>query len=209
MTIKNKLMGSADEIESIDVVEIRDNLISEEPACSSHIWCPGSDIIWVRPHEISIGSFHWDFLSSVNGSDLVNGDYLLRETTMNTENSIINECTDREAIKEVTEKSPGSIVSVFSGDLLIESVGHSDVSGLMISSKKGNLAWVLHLKTEKIFHSLNRVISSINKISDEDIFVIWEFSTNFEKFQEIKELSVDISANIHWSTNWLDVRFFQ
>lgn len=202
-------MGSTDEVQPIDMVEVGDDFVTEEPAGSSHIGCPGSDVIRVRPHKISIWSFHGDFLSSVDGSNLVDGDYLFGESSVDAENSVIDEGTDREAVEKVTEKSPGSIVTVFPGDFLIESVGHGDISGLVVSSEEGDLVWVFHFEAEEILHCFDGVVTSIDEVSDEDVFVVWEFSSYLEEFKKVEELPMDITADVYWGTNGLNVRFFE
>lgn len=209
MSIKDELMGSTDEIESIDMVEVGDDLVTEEPAGSSHIGRPSSDVIRIRPHKISIWSFHGDFLSSVDGSYLVDGDYLFGETSVDAENSVIDEGTDREAVEKVTEKSPGCIVSVFSGDFLIESVGHGDISGFVVSSEEGDLAWVFHLEAEEVLHCFDGVVTSIDEVSDKDILAIWEFSSYLEEFKEVEELPMDVTADVYGGTNGLNVGFFE
>lgn len=128
---------------------------------------------------------------------------------MHTEDSIIDECTDWETVEKVAEESPGSVVSVFSGDFLIESVGHGDISGLVITSKKCNLLRVFHFQAKEVFHCFNGVVTSVDEVADEDVFVVWELTTDLEKFQEVKKLSVDISADIYGRAHWLDIGLFQ
>jgi hypothetical protein len=49
--------------------------------------------------------------------------------------------------------------------------------GFVVSSKKGDSFWVFDFETEEIFKCFNRVIASINEISNEDIAGLFYFST--------------------------------
>jgi hypothetical protein len=52
----------------------------------------------------------------------------------------------------------------------------------MISSQEGDMSWVFQLEAQQKLEGLNRVESSVNKISHEDVSGVWDLATLVEKF---------------------------
>lgn len=75
----------------------------------------------------------------------------------------------------------------------------------MVSSDQGNVSWVLNFQGKQQLESLDRVVASINEISDKNVRLVWNFSALDKYFSQVVELAVDISANIDWCSNWLHV----
>jgi hypothetical protein len=78
----------------------------------------------------------------------------------------------------------------------------------VISSKEGDMLGVFDFEAKQIFESFNRRVASIHEISNENVVGVWDLSSSSEQFEEIIELTVNISANSDWSRNWLYVGFF-
>lgn len=53
----------------------------------------------------------------------------------------------------------------------------SHLPRLMVSSEQGDPIRMLDLETQQIFEGLDRVVASINKISDEDVASLLDLST--------------------------------
>lgn len=75
---------------------------------------------------------------------------------------------------------------------------------------------MFHLEAEEKLKSLHWVISSIYKISDENIASLVNLSTWImmvftcsEKLKQVKELAVDISTDSDWCSHGLDIGLFQ
>ena len=51
------------------------------------------------------------------------------------------------------------------------------MSGFVVSAEEGNAVGVLDLQAEEVFEGLDRVVAAINKISDEDVARLVDFST--------------------------------
>lgn len=56
----HKLMGSADQLKPVDLVEFSGNSCSKQPACSSRADCPSFSLLWITPHKITERSLMWD-----------------------------------------------------------------------------------------------------------------------------------------------------
>jgi len=65
----------------------------------------------------------------------------------------------------------------------------------MVSSQQCDVGRILDFITHKQFESLDRVESSINKVPDEDIVLVRDFSTDPEQLEQIIKLSMNVSTN--------------
>ena len=70
------------------------------------------------------------------------------------------------------------------------------------------MTWVFQFQTKEKLESLNRIKSSVDKVTHENVSCIWNLSTLVEKFEEIIELSMDVTAYGHWCLNWLEIALF-
>ncbi len=81
-------MGSGDQFEAVVSVELVDDLVAKEPACASAAVGPCVDLFGIGPHKISEGSLSGDLHFPIDLSDLVEGMYIRRESTMDTKDLI-------------------------------------------------------------------------------------------------------------------------
>lgn len=101
---------------------------------------------------------------------------------------------------------PGIDVAVLSEDFLVEAVCLSGLSGFVISSEEGDALRVLDLETEEIFDGLDGVVTTIDKITNEDVLVLREITALVEEFEHVEELSVDVTADVNGCAHRLHVR---
>ena len=127
---------------------------------------------------------------------------------MDTENFSFNKSTNSKVIKNFSAIFPWIGVSIFSDGFIIESINSCDLSCFMVSSQKCDVLGVFKLKTQQKLECLNWIESSINEITHENVSWIRNFTTFFEKFLQVMELSMDITADDYWCLHWLDITFF-
>ena len=127
---------------------------------------------------------------------------------MDAEDFSLNNGTDSKVVKDFSAVLPWVSVSVFSNCFIIESIDGCDLSSFVISSEEGNMSWVLEFEAEEKLESLNRVESSINKVSHEDISSVRDLSSLVEQFEEVVELTVDVTTDGNGSLHGLNVALF-
>jgi hypothetical protein len=204
-SVHHKLMGSGDQGNVVDVIELGGHLGSEEPSSASWGHSPSFNIFWVGPHEIAEWTLVRDLHSSVDESDLVNGFDLRGKSSMDAENFSLHNGADAEIIENLGAVLPRVGISVLSNGLIVEAVHGGDLSGLVVSSEQGDVRWVLELQAQEELEGLHGVETSVDKVAHENVSRIWNLTALIEKFQEVVELAVDISANGHWRLHWLHV----
>jgi len=71
--VHDKLVGTGDEIKSVDMQEFFSDLRSEKPSGASWAHSPCIDVFRVRPHHVGKWSLVRNFHPSFEKSDLVKG----------------------------------------------------------------------------------------------------------------------------------------
>jgi len=189
-------MRSRDQCETVVVVESFGNVLSECVSCSSWAYSPSTSVVWVTPQEITHGSFVWHLLNTVESSDVVQGVDTGGQTSVETENLVVNERSQGKVVEKVRETFPDIRISVFAQTLVVETVDLGNLSGLVVSSKNCNALWVADLESDKEGDGLDREITSVDVVAcvcqyagftmlsalltHEEIVGVWVWSTNLE-----------------------------
>ena len=84
VALLDQLMGTGNQVESIDMAEVVGDFRSEDPSSASCIDGPVLNVLRVGPHEIAERPLMRNLNLSINGSNLINGLYFRAESTMNT-----------------------------------------------------------------------------------------------------------------------------
>ena len=78
----------------------------------------------------------------------------------------------------------------------------------MITSEESNVSWVLNFETKQKLDGLDRVVSSINEVSHEDVPGIGQLTSLFEELQYIMKLAMEVSTDGNRSSDGLDIVLF-
>jgi hypothetical protein len=124
----DELVSTGDGLQSVDVIELGSDLITEEPASSTRAHSPRIDILRVTPDQVTEGTFMRDLLSPRNDSDLVDGPDLGAQPSMDAEHRTVDNGCKHQEIKYLTASFPDRGISVFLLTLFIESVDLGDLS---------------------------------------------------------------------------------
>ena len=122
-----------------------------------------------------------DLHSSVNKSNLINCLDFWGKASMNAEDFSFNNSSNSKIIKDLGAVFPRICISVFSNSFVVETVDSGDLSSFMISSKKGDMCWVFQFQAQQKLESLNRIESSINKITHENVSCIGDLTSFLEQ----------------------------
>jgi len=76
----------------------------------------------------------------------------------------------------------------------------------VVSSEDCDSVTVADFERHQQSDSLNRVIATIDVIAHEEVVSVWGLATNFEKFLQIVELAVNITANCYGCSHLRHIR---
>ncbi len=67
----------------------------------------------------------------------------------------------------------------------------------MVSSNQEYSFWVLNFQSQQKEEGFDTVVTSVDIVSQEEVVGVGDFPTNFEQFNQVVELSMDVSANLN------------
>lgn len=118
------------------------------------------------------------------------------EASMHAKNSLLDDSTDRHVIKTLAEFSP-KWYGVAPFTFIIEPIGAIDSLALMITSQEVELVWVLYLKRQQKYNHFNRLLASVNVITNEEVvFGFWWVTSIIKNTKKIGILTMNITHNI-------------
>ena len=207
VSIHYKLMCSGNQFKVVRMVELFRDILPERVSGTSWRDTPSASVIWVGPEKITDWTLVWHLHDSIELLDLIKGVDTWGETTMETEDISFNDCGQWKVIEQWGEVLPDVGVTILSKALIIESIDLGDLLTLVVTSEDGDSAWVSDLAADEEGNSLNWVVSTIDIITHEEIVVVWQFSTDLKELFQIVELTMDITADGDWSSDWLNIAF--
>jgi hypothetical protein len=90
VSLIDELVGTSNEFEAVDVVELSRNLVTEKPASTTWGNSPSLDILRITPDQVAESTLMRNLLGTSNNTDLIYSTDLRAQTTMNAENFTIN-----------------------------------------------------------------------------------------------------------------------
>ena len=120
---------------------------------------------------------------------------------MYAEDRVVDEGSDREVVEEVGHVSPGVGVSVLSLAFCVKAINLSNLSRFVVSPEKGYSLGIFYFVEDKEHNCFDTVSSSINVVSQEEVVSVGDISTDFEDFEEVMKLPVNVPNKGYWSTD--------
>jgi len=122
VSIHHKLMSASDSSQAVRVVELFGNILAERVASTSWAYAPTASVIGVRPQQIADRAFVGHFLNAIELSNLVKSINAGRESSVQTENLFLNNCSQRKVVEEFCELLPDFSVAVLAQTLVVEAI---------------------------------------------------------------------------------------
>lgn len=114
---------------------------------------------------------------------------------MHCEDLLVNNSCNGQAVKAVSKGLPQLNV-ISSLALVVEAVDAVDRGAFVVTTEDEEVLWVFNLVRKQEADRLQRLLSSVDVVAQEQVVGFrWE-STVFEESQEIVILAVDIAANL-------------
>jgi hypothetical protein len=94
-------MGAADQLKLVEVVKLLCHLGAKLKPSTAFTHHPTKNIGGIGPHEITEGPFVGNFLLAIQQANLVHGDQIGRETSVNTKDSSIYYASQSEVVEYI------------------------------------------------------------------------------------------------------------
>ena len=118
----NKLMSTRYQFQSICMVELFRDVLTERVASTSGRDAPAAAVVGIRPKQVADGSFVGNFLHTVELTNLVEGVDRWGETSVQTEYLSLDDCSQWQVIEQFSESLPNISISVLAQAFIIETI---------------------------------------------------------------------------------------
>lgn len=120
------------------------------------------------------------------------------QTTVHGEDLLIDDGGNGQAVEAVGESLPKlDVIPPFA--LIVETVDSVNRSTLVVATKDEEVFGVFDLVCEEKADSLQRLLATVDVVSEEKVVGLWREATVFEKTQKVVVLAVNITANLNTS----------
>lgn len=176
---------------------------------SSTSWgdTPTQSLIRVRPDQVTHWALLWDLLNAILLSNLVDVVDTWGETTVEAKHLLVNKGSQWQVVEELGEDLPHVSITILSQAFVIKSIHLRDSACLVVSSEDMDTGWVADLVCDQKGHGLDRVVTTIDVVTHEEVVIIWNIASNFEKLDQVMELTVNISTDGDWRLHLSHIRF--
>ena len=138
-------------------------------------------------------------LTHIGGShhapNLLHGVEIWAETAVHGEDLLVDDGSDGQAVEAISESLPKLDV-VSSLALIVETVDAVDRGALVVTTENEEVLRVLDLVCEEQADCLQRLLATIDVVTEEEVVGLWGEAAIFEEPQQVVVLAVDISADL-------------
>ena len=142
-------MGTSNKRETIVMVERLADVLAECVSSSSGAYSPSATVVGVRPQQVAHGTLMGHLLYPVQCTDVIKRVNARGETSVETEDLVVDERGEGEVVEEVGEVLPHVGVAVLAEALVVESVHLRDLPGLVVAAEDGDALWVSDLESHE------------------------------------------------------------
>lgn len=178
--VHHQLVRPRDQFQTVGVVEVLRNVLAESKASASWRDAPAVTVVRVRPQQVAHGSLVGHFHLSVDLLDLFQGVQVWRESSVQTEDLVLDDCSQRQQVEEVGVVLPDVGVAVLAQAFVVESVDLGNLSGLVVASQDGDSILEPNLDGHKEGDSLDGVVTSVDIVTHEQVVGVWRLSSDLE-----------------------------
>ena len=119
-----------------------------------------------------------------------------------------NQGSQGKVIKEIGKVFPNIHVSVFHQAFVVEAVDLCDLPRFVIATKNGDAMSKPYFERHEKRDRLDRVVSSVDVVSHEEIICIWRVSSDAEQLHQVMKLTVNITTDGDRTFDRLYIGFF-
>mmetsp|Transcript_29665 Transcript_29665/g.87776 ORF Transcript_29665/g.87776 Transcript_29665/m.87776 type:complete len:222 (+) Transcript_29665:1131-1796(+) len=112
---------------------------------------------------------------------------------MRAEELVLDDCCQRQEVKKVGQQLPHLGRSIFSQTLLIETIHLGDLAAFMVATDHDHPGWVPDLQGNHHAHGLDRVVSTVHVVTQEQVVGVWSGPSYLENLHQIMELPMCVA----------------
>ena len=122
---------------------------------------------------------------------------------------ILHNSSHGDIVEEISEHGPNILVPILLLALLIKTIDLRDSSRFVVAPREMDAVRISHLQCDQKRYRFHRVVPSINKIAHKEIVGERHIASDGEKFDEIMQLSMNITTNGNGCFDWGCIGLFR
>lgn len=199
VAVFDDLVGTTDEIHVVLLQESRHHIGPKGKRDTSVVLTPaGNVLVGIRPEQVAKQTTIGNISGPHDASNLLHGVQIRAQTTVHGEDLLVDDSGDRKAIEAVGEGLPQlDVVAALA--LVVEAVDTVDGRTLVVATQNEEVFGVLDLVGKQKADSLERLLASVNVITQEEVVGFGREATVLKEPQQIIILAVDVAADLDGS----------
>jgi len=134
IALVDQLMSPSDQLQAIDMIELRRDLVTKQPARASGTDSPGLDFFGVAPDEVAEGAFMRDLLGAGDDADLIERPDFGGEAAVYAEDFAVYDGAEGQEVKDLAGGLPDGRIAVFVHALFVETVDLGYLARLVVAA---------------------------------------------------------------------------
>jgi hypothetical protein len=177
VALHNQLVSTDDIIQAVLLAELLGDISTPELTATTVGWCEARAIDRIRPQQVRDRALVTWFCEAVQCANLIKSLQIGGQTAMDAEYPIVDRGGEREEVKHLVHDLPHSGITVCCLALCEKSIELVDASALVVSAQHCDTVGPTELVGQEQGHCLDRVGSTINEITKEEILGLGDGAT--------------------------------
>lgn len=115
---------------------------------------------------------------------------------MYAENSVLDQSSQSEVVEDISAVSPHTGRGVLPSAFVVESIYLGDLSGLMVASNQCHSIRVSDFQGKEKQKCFDRVVSSVDKVSQEEVVLVRTVTALLEQLKKVIKLSMNVATDL-------------
>mmetsp|Transcript_3210 Transcript_3210/g.13928 ORF Transcript_3210/g.13928 Transcript_3210/m.13928 type:complete len:312 (+) Transcript_3210:1674-2609(+) len=195
--VLHQLVRSGDQVQAVAVVELLRDVLTERVPRASRGDAPAAPVVGVGPQQVAHRAVVRYLLLPVDRPYLVDGCDRRGESAVHAEDAVVDDRRERQVIEDVRAVAPHVDAAVLAKALVVEAVHLRDLPRLVVAADDGDAIGVANLERHHQRDRLDRVITSVYVVAQEEVVCVRRVSAKLEHLQQVVKLSVDVADDRH------------
>mmetsp|Transcript_25081 Transcript_25081/g.45376 ORF Transcript_25081/g.45376 Transcript_25081/m.45376 type:complete len:216 (+) Transcript_25081:402-1049(+) len=187
-------MRPRNEVQVVPFVEHSHDIPTKEVPCPAGTEPPSVDLLRIGPHEVAHGAIVGHLLLAVDDAYLIQSVDAGTKSAVDGKYLVLDDGREGEVVEDFGAVPPDVYAAELAEALVVEAVDLGDLSALVVAADEGDAIGIAYLQSEEEEEGFDAVVAAVDEVSEEEVVFVGTFTSDFEEFDQVVELAVDVSA---------------
>mmetsp|Transcript_3207 Transcript_3207/g.13915 ORF Transcript_3207/g.13915 Transcript_3207/m.13915 type:complete len:312 (+) Transcript_3207:1674-2609(+) len=195
--VLHQLVRSGDQVQAVAVVELLRDVLTERVPRASRGDAPAAPVVGVGPQQVAHRAFVRHLLRPRELAYVLQRVQTGAQAAVRAEDLVLDSRRQGQVVEHVGDVLPHVRVAVLAQALVVEAVHLRDLPRLVVAADDGDAIGVANLERHHQRDRLDRVITSVYVVAQEEVVCVRRVSAKLEHLQQVVKLSVDVADDRH------------